>query len=244
MYNGKKYIVKGIGRHAFEWCRNLSSITIPESITYIDKDAFNGCSSLNSVQIDDITAWCNIKFDSHPFSYNSTSDNHLFMNGEEITELILPNSLTNIKAYTFYRCSNLISVTIPESVTNISEYAFAGCWSLTSVTIPNSITNISEYTFSGCSGLESINIPESVTHIGAMSFYNTRIPSVTIGSGVLSIGENAFTDNYGDGPYKVIWFTNTPPKGYENAAGNRNYVPNELYELKHYCPKKFSHKVS
>lgn len=149
----------------------------------------------------------------------------------------IPNSIRGytvigIGNHAFSNCSGLTSVTIPESVTSISESAFYGCRGLTSVTIPNSVTSIGNSAFFGCWGINYITIPESVTSIGEKAFYKTDLKSVTIGSGVLSIGDDAFTNDYGDRPVKVIWFANTFPKGYENAAGVRNYVPNELYELK------------
>ena len=84
---------------------------------------------------------------------------------------------------------------------------FSLCSGLTSVTIPNSVTSIGEYAFSGCSGLTSI----------------------TIGTGVLSIGSNAFSGN-SEGR-KMIWLTNTPPSGYQNAIGKVNYVPNDSYHF-------------
>ena len=92
----------------------------------------------------------------------------------------------------------------------------------------------------------AVNIPESVTYngktypvtsIGNYAFYNTYLKSVTIGSGVLSIGSDAFSHYSsnssveGAKPVKVIWLTNTPPSGYENAEGIVNYVANDLYSL-------------
>ena len=76
-----------------------------------------------------------------------------------------------------------------------------------------------------------MTIPNSVTTIGNRAFYNTYLKSVTIGSGVLSIGNLAFDSEFSNGakPIKVIWFTNTPPSGYSYADGTVNYVANDLY---------------
>ena len=84
----------------------------------------------------------------------------------------------------------------------------------------------------GCSSLTSITIPNSVTSIASETFYNTNLRSVTIGAGVLSISSDAFAyknSSTGAKPVKVIWLTNTPPKGYENVGGTVNYVANDLY---------------
>ena len=135
-------------------------------------------------------------------------------------------SVTAIGNKAFYYCSGLTSVTIPSSVTSIGDYAFYYCSSLTSVTIPNSVTSIGDYAFYYCYSLTSVTIPNSVTSIGDYAFSNTHINSLTIGTGVLKIGNNALGSSM---PAKTIWLTNTPPTGYTNAEGSINYVANDLY---------------
>ena len=145
--------------------------------------------------VKDIAAWCGISFrgdaESNPLDYA-----HRLYSDEntEITELIIPNSVTSIGNFAFYGCSGLTSVTIPNSVMSIGNYAFAFCFSLTSVTIPNSVMSIGNGAFSGCSGLTSVIIPNSVTSIGGGAFADcSGLTSVTIGNGVTSIGKEAFT---------------------------------------------------
>ena len=147
--------VTSIGNYAFRDCSNLTSITIPNSVTSIGEDAFRGCFGLTSVHITDIAAWCKIRFfdsDSNPLYYA----HHLFMDGKEITDLVIPNSVTSIGSHAFARCSGLTSVTIGNSVTSIGEDAFRGCSGLTSVTIPNSVTSIGSGAFYWCPGLTSV----------------------------------------------------------------------------------------
>ena len=141
--------VTTIGQEAFFCCTGLSSVTIPNSVTTIKNSAFNQCSGLTSVHITDLASWCKIAFNverSNPLYYA----HHLFLNDEEIKDLVIPNSVTTIKNYAFYRCSSLTSVTIPNSVTTIEERAFYGCTGLTSVTIPNSVKIIGASAFSVC----------------------------------------------------------------------------------------------
>ena len=104
-----------------------------------------------------------------------------FENCAALTEVTIPNSVTEISDYAFSGCTALMSVTIPDSVTSIGKRAFYWCDSLTSVTLPSSVTSIDEYTFSRCGKLTNITIPNSVTSInyGAFSCCSS-LTSVTI----------------------------------------------------------------
>ena len=183
--------VTSIGDCAFEDCYGLTSVTIGNSVTSIGDYAFSGCEGLTSVHISDIAAWCNIDFGDNPLYYA----HHLYLNGEEVKDLVIPNSVTSIGDYTFYGCSGLTSVTIPNSVMSIGWSAFEDCSGLTSVTIPNSVTSIEGRVFQDCSGLTSVTIPNNVKRIGWDAFSGcSGLTSVTIGSGVKYINGNAFAN--------------------------------------------------
>ena len=168
--------VTSIGYCALIDCSKLTSVTIPNSVTNIGEQAFSGCSSLTSVHIADIDAWCKITFanaGANPlFTQISREDENLYLNGELLTDLVIPNSVTSIGNYAFIGYPKLTSVTIPNSVTSIGKWAFSGCDNLTSVTIPNSVTSIGEQAFSHCNSLTSITIPNSVTTVGNNTFNN------------------------------------------------------------------------
>ena len=185
--------VTSIGDEAFRDCYGLTSITIGNSVTSIGHYAFYVCSGLKKVIVQDIAAWCGISFDGN-YSNPLYSAHHLYSDETtEITNLIIPNSVTSIGNYAFSGCSGLTSVTIPNSVTSIGDHAFSGCSGLTSVTIPNSVTSIEEYAFSGCSSLTSVTIPNSVTSLGNGAFNGcSDLTSVTIPNSVTSIGAYTF----------------------------------------------------
>ena len=118
--------VTSIGQRAFENCSGLTSVTIGNSVTSIGALAFSGCSGLTSVHISDVAAWCNIKFEDA--SSNPVYIAHrLYLNGEEVRDLVIPNSVTSIGVGTFAHCFGLTSVTIPNSVKSIGGSAFIYC---------------------------------------------------------------------------------------------------------------------
>lgn len=184
--------VTSIGEYAFNGCKGLTSITIPYSVTNIDRMAFYNCDNLNEVNITDIIKWCNIDFYdaySNPLCYA----HNLYLNGETVKKIVIPENMTEIKNYIFYNCVGLTKVTIPNSVKSIGDYAFRGCGGLTSITIPSSVKSIGEYAFADCSGLTSVKIPSSITSISNGTFYNcTGLISIIMPDCIKSIGSYAF----------------------------------------------------
>ena len=167
-YNNKP--VTKIANKAFNECTNLKKVTIPDSVTSIGEDAFRNCSSLNAVYITDIAAWCNIKFNNNSFrTYN------LYLNGELVTKLVIPDSVTSIGYGAFYNCTSLTSITIPDSVTSIGEDAFYNCTSLISVTIGKGVTSIGNRAFFGCDKLvEVINKSNLNIDYGSIEALNIK----------------------------------------------------------------------
>ena len=135
--------VTSIGEYAFATCTGLTSITIPDSVTGIGSEAFSWHSSLN-VYISDLAAWCNIDFKGIISTYNY----RLYLNGNRITNLVIPDGVTSVSAYAFNGCSGLTNITIPDSVTSIGNCAFSSC-PLTTLKIGKGLKSIGKNAFSG-----------------------------------------------------------------------------------------------
>jgi len=137
--------IKRIGFIAFNSCDKLTTMTIPNSITYI---GFLNCKSLASIIVGDnnknYTSIDGVLFNK------SKTELIKYPQGKANTNYIIPDSVKSIDTYAFYGCKNLTSIDIPNSVTSIGQYAFESCTSLTSITIPDSVTSIGKNTFYNC----------------------------------------------------------------------------------------------
>ena len=140
IFEGRTYSVRSIGDSVFTQ-NDITSITIPNSVTTIGNSAFSGCTSLTSITI--------------PYSVTSIGDD-AFEGCTGLTSINIPNSVTSIGKNAFDYCTGLTSINIPNSVTSIGDWAFYGCKGLTSITIPNSVTSIGYEAFARCTGLTDI----------------------------------------------------------------------------------------
>ena len=147
--------VTSIGSNAFEGCSGLTTITLSNSITSIGSNAFYVCSGLTTITL--------------PNSVTSIGT-YAFADCNRLTTITLPNSLTSIGEAAFYVCSGLTTITLSNSITSIGSNAFGGCSGLTTITLPNSLTSIGEAAFEGCSGLTMLTLPNSITSIGKAAF--------------------------------------------------------------------------
>ncbi len=183
-----------IGVATFSGCSNLYRISIPATVTSFGSCAFDNCESLTRVDITDMAAWCNIDIpDWYSAIFYDTHDGSIYLNGTEITELVIPEGVTEIKPFVFCGCTSLTSVSIPDGVTSIGERAFYHCDNLADITFGNGVASIGDDCFYGCALLKSVTLPDSMETIGNGAFENCyALESLNLGNGVKTIGESAF----------------------------------------------------
>lgn len=168
--------LESIGKYAFA-SNKLQSITIPQKVTTIEegtfynnelqsvsilgkvtaigKDAFTYYQKITSFSISDLVSWCGMNADWYRDS-NKGEKCCFYVNGHEVTDLVIPDGVTFIGKYTFMGLSGLTSLTIPEGVTSIQNSAFLGCVGLTSVTLPKSLTSIGDFVFQDSKGIATV----------------------------------------------------------------------------------------
>ena len=202
--------------YAFYCCDSIERVVIPETIQYVGEGAFYGCAKLKEIHISNLEAWCRMEQKSAVLSNLP----QIFLNGEPITDAVIPEGITKINNYTFYGfqdlkcvtlpatlteigvgafkyCRSLVGINIPESVEYIAKEAFSNCEHLINCTLPKSIAAVEIKTFENCKQLERIELPDGLKYIHEYAFqFCEKLSSITIPSGVTDIGNGAFLGCY------------------------------------------------
>ena len=213
-FEGVTYDVVAIRSHAFYACNRLTGVNLPNSLIDIGAGAFrnstlpeitipssvksigNGAflirSGFQRVNITDLVAWCNISFETR-FANPLYYAHHLFLNGSEVTDLVIPDGMTAVKRYSFYGCTGLSSVVIPDAVTSVGRSSFGECTGMTSLVLGNSLKMIGDSAFYMCTGLTSIVLPDALETLGFWAFSKcTGLTDLTLNNTLKVVGRNAF----------------------------------------------------
>lgn len=148
--------ITSIGNCTFSGCSNISSISLPNSLTQIGAHVFYKNTSLSSIVI--------------PEGVTNLSDN-VFFGCSNLKSVSLPQSMRNLGSGVFWKCSSLSDISFPLNLATIGNCTFYGCSSLTSITIPDSVTTIDVEAYKSCSNLSSVIIRGANTslHYGCFS---------------------------------------------------------------------------
>ena len=141
----------------FNYCQQLTSITLPSTINKIDGYAFDYCGSLSIINI--------------PTSV-TVMGTSAFGYCKKLTSITIPSGMTSIPNECFFHCDSLSEITISETIKSIGTWAYAFCSGLTEVSIPQSITAIPERAFAQCLSLTSVTMYDNVSQINVYAFNN------------------------------------------------------------------------
>lgn len=198
---GTTYQVIRIGEDAFKNCSDLTSITLPETVTSIGTNAFYNASKLEKIEFTgseislDFGAFegCRQLKDVIFHGQLTKMDPRAFAYCSALESITIPGGFTRIEGSSFYDNTNLKNISIPEGVVYIGEHTFDGCSSLTTIQLPSTMQKIDHWAFKN-SAIQSIVIPDNVTYLGNEVFSEcTALTSVTLPAQLETLGSSAFS---------------------------------------------------
>ena len=196
-YRGRIYTVTEIGDYAFSDCSKMTSIFIPASVWHIGFCSFSSCDGLKEIHINDLSSWCELSFYDIADDAGDSPLNYaegLYLNGELITNLVVPEDVTHIGSHAFEGYEKLRSVVLHDEIMAIHKSAFFNCANLTDITFADEVEYIGSYTFDGTSWLE--NQPDGEIYIGKLLYkYKGEMPSntnIVVKEGTEYICQSAF----------------------------------------------------
>jgi len=168
-----------IPAYAFQECRDLESVVLPDTITSIGEDAFYGCSSLQAIELSQSL---------------EEIQGRAFCGCYSLETVEIPNGVKEIGPFAFSACSSLSSISLPDSLESLGEGAVNAC-GLISIVIPNGVKEIASDTFRYCEKLKEISLGSGIESIGETAFWGcSALSGIDIPYGTKSIGERAFRE--------------------------------------------------
>lgn len=196
-YRNNDYTITEVGDYAFRDCSEMTSVAVPKSVWHIGREAFSGCKALKEIHISNLSAWCEMSFydalddaGDSPFHYAD----ELYLNGELITDLVVPEDVTEIGAHVFEGYEKLRSVVLHNGIDAIHKSAFFNCCNLTDIELSENIYYIGPFAFDRTPWYE--NKPDGEVYAGKHFYkYKGEMPantSIVIKEGTETICESAF----------------------------------------------------
>ena len=176
------FIFDGLYCHIYENDKNKVEITYQCGNGFLNKFYVAG----------DLIIPSSVKYEGKEYAVTGIGD-YAFSNCVYVTSVTIPNSIRSIGKYAFFDCG-FESIEIPSSVTSIADNAFTGCDRLQSIEIPNSVKEIGIGAFASCTSMISAKLPEKMTTLGEYAFSHTSLRSITLPTGIQSIGVETFND--------------------------------------------------
>lgn len=184
---------------AFRGNCNITSVSLPSTVTTLEFQTFADCKALKTVYIGNVRYICSDVFsgcESLTFVNLSNVEvigERAFYSCLSLKTVNFGDKLKSIGKEAFCRCRNLEFVKLPDTVTDMGKAAFLGCRSMTNIVLGSGLTTIPKAAFQGCTSLLSIHLGDNITEIEAQAFYQCEnLHAVKGGVNIKSIGNLAF----------------------------------------------------
>ena len=205
--------------YGFDNCHSLKSITLSSTIKYIS--SFENPRKLKALYINDLESYVQIS-SNYWSNYQGLLffAHNLYLNGELIENLIIPEGVTEIGPYAFYGCTSIKKVSLPNSLIKIERYAFANCYNIMYIELPDSVTTIKEYAFKNSHF--PLIIPEGLRNIDNYAISSDGIKKIYYRGAKAKWNQNV--SNYVNSNIEIEY----------NCNQNFEYVNNDDYEYFRY----------
>jgi hypothetical protein len=232
---GETYAVTSIKEYVFSGNTTIKSVVIPDNVSNIGLRAFEGCTALSEVKLPAtapsiVGSSCFYKCNSLPvidgiryadyllieptdktkstYTIKSNTrliDSYAFWMCENLTSIVLPNTVEKIGSYAFNGCTSLVSVVLPDGLAELPNQVFSECTSLSSITIPKTVQKIGWRAFTKCSSLQQIDLPEGLEEIGGQAFHRcAALKKCTIPSTVQKMTKGEYMEIPGEEDYQTF----------------------------------------
>lgn len=178
------YLVTVIGEEAFSSCSKITSVSFPAGLKEIRKNAFQGCGNIRAVYASSLEQWLSLKFidapfSNRPFTSNSDSPCKLYLAGEEVCRLVIPEGIRELQDKAFLGCEGITSVSFPNSLEVVGDRAFYRCRGLEEIRF-DSVESVGDYAFASCENLRNVSLPDSIREMPSTAFSGTSIKSLRV----------------------------------------------------------------
>lgn len=184
--------VQSLGMYTFKKCKNLEIVRIGSGLKKLDSVSFDDCVNVKQVHITDLRAWAEVECGG----YRGTpmqGGPQLYLNGELVEKLEIPEGTTHIGAFAFLRCQSITEVVIPDSVTSIGESAFNQASQLRKVTVGSGLTTSGEHIFRNCPSLTDVTFSDDcAAHLDRYAFADCSALVNVYTGGVTRFEDSAF----------------------------------------------------
>lgn len=134
-----------------------------------------------------------VRYDGDDYTVTTVQSNAF--SGNDITGVVLPNTVTVMGSSCFSSCFKLVSADLPDNITSLGDESFYHCYALKSVGLPEAIVSLGDMCFKGCDNIETVELPAGVASLGSECFSGClKLTAINLPKGITDLGDNCFSE--------------------------------------------------